>query len=726
MFTAANFPGSAAADRTRAANLYAVLTGHVTAINANARLSEDDGQYTFLGPLTQRARQREIGFFAQDSWRARQNLTVTGGVRLEVQYPFTALNDVYAQTSFAELFGVSGQGNLFKPGTLTGPPTGAQYTQYTGGTPAYGTDYNNFAPSLGIAWTPNFKGGFLGRLFGEGGQTVLRGGYSIAFNREGVNTFTSIFGANPGGTISANRNITLGNLGTLPVLLRETGRLGAPAIPSEPTYPNTGIITDSVNAFNPNLQLGYVQSWSFGLQREIDRDTVIEVRYVGTRGVKLWQQFDLNETNIIENGFLDEFRLAQGNLLANIAAGRGSNFRFFGPGTGTSALPITLRHFNPTGDPNSAGAYGSSLFANTAFVNPLAVQSPSPIGFANTLIGDATLRANALAAGQAANFFLVNPDKLGGAFTIENNGRTYYDAAVVELRRRLSKGLLVQGSYSFSRVTTNFPVSSAAVFYQPRSLRNINGDKSLSPFGITHGFKANWIYELPIGRGKALAGGVGGTLDRIIGGWEFHGTTRIQSGSPNDFGNVQLVGMTRNDLQKALKIRQGVIVDINGSPVLTTVGARQTPATYFLPHDIISNTRRAFNVDATSATGFGSLGAPTGRYIAPANSGGCIEAFTAQCGSNHLVLYGPMFTRFDMSAIKKVRITERVNFEFRAEFLNAFNNINFLIGAPAADVSAIGNFANAAFGQTINAYQDTSTTNDPGGRLIQLVARINF
>ena len=191
-----------------------------------------------------------------------------------------------------------------------------------------------------------------------------------------------------------------------------------------------------------------------------------------------------------------------------------------------------------------------------------------------------------------------------------------------------------------------------------------------------------------------------------------------------DLGNVQLVGMTRNELQKALKIRQGVVVDATGAPVLTN--GRQTPATYFLPQDIVENTIRAANVSATSATGYGSRGVPTGRYIAPANSGGCIEQFTSQCGSNHLILYGPRFTRFDLSAIKRIKITERVNFEFRAEFLNAFNNINFLVGSAANDVNGIGNFSSADFGRTLNAYQDTSTTNDPGGRLIQLVGRINF
>jgi hypothetical protein len=295
----------------------------------------------------------------------------------------------------------------------------------------------------------------------------------------------------------------------------------------------------------------------------------------------------------------------------------------------------------------------------------------------------------------------------------------------VELRRRLSKGLLVQGNYVFAKAMTNFPVSSAAVFYQPPTLREINGDKTVSPFNVVHAFKANWIYELPFGKNHWLGSNAGAVLDRIIGGWSFHGAARIQSGAPFNIGNVQLVGMTRNDLQKQVKIRQGVVVDLNNNPVLNASG-RQTPATYFLPHEIIANTIRAFNVSATTANGYSASGAPSGRYIAPASNASCIESFGGQCGSTNLILYGPRFDRYDLSIVKKTRITENTNFEFRAEFLNAFNHTNFMVGNPASDVSNISGFGAATFGQTSFAYRDLSTTNDPGGRLVQFVVRINF
>ena len=93
----------------------------------------------------------------------------------------------------------------------------------------------------------------------------------------------------------------------------------------------------------PGLQVPYSQTWTAGWQRKLTRDLAIEARYVGTRSLQSWQTYGYNdEENIIENGFLDEFKLAQQNLQANIAAGRGANFRYFGPGTGTSLTGVRL------------------------------------------------------------------------------------------------------------------------------------------------------------------------------------------------------------------------------------------------------------------------------------------------------------------------------------------------------------------------------------------------
>src|SRR6266511_981976 len=381
-----------------------------------------------------------------------------------------------------------------------------------------------------------------------------------------------------------------------------------------------------------------------------------------------------------------------------------------------------------------------SNWSSTNFTGPLAINNPNPGGgFSTTgpasssstqgLFGDPRLRSNALAAGLPPNFFVVNPEILGGVFIEGNGGFNNYNGLQLEVRRRLTKGLLVEANYTFAKSLTSQSYSFRAPRFNITTYTNGGGNTGTNTGGtLLHAFKANWLYELPIGKGKMLlgkpSGFAGGLLDKVIGGWEWNGTARIQSGSNIDMGNVRLVGMTRKDLQKALQVRQDFVVDSTGAPVLTKAGLK-TAASYFLPQDIIENTIRAFNVSATSATGYGDRGVPSGRYIAPANNSRCIQVVRGDCGFTDLFITGPKFVRFDMSAVKRFRFSERMNFEFRAEFLNAFNNINFLF--PTTFNNGTATFLGAdTFGQVTAGYRDVNNTQDPGGRLIQLVGRFNF
>ncbi|HEV2764177.1 MAG TPA: TonB-dependent receptor, partial [Pyrinomonadaceae bacterium] len=496
-FNATNFPGASGNDLTLARGLYALLTGRLTAVTANAYLNEETGKYQYLGDYVERIRQREFGLFVQDSWRARPNLTLVGGLRYEVQFPFTTLNNTYAKTTFDEVFGVSGRGNLFRPGVQTGRVT--QFTQLKPGEPAYNTDYNNFAPSVGIAYSPNWKSGILGRAFGESGRSVLRAGYSIAFVREGTNVASSIFAANPGGFVTATRSLTLGNLPVGTMLRDINAATIAPPLPEAPVYPLVGASSNSANVFDPNIKLGYVQSWTAGVQRELTRNLVVEARYVGTRGIKLWRQYDINETNTVENGLYNEFLLAQRNLAANNLAGgaRAGSFGYFGPNTGTSPLPISLAYFtglnifgsiplnaanNPANIVANYSNASNSLFRSSTFLTPLFQNNAAPITYANQLMATAGRRSAAIAAGLPSNFLVVNPDYLGGAFIVDNGGQTWYDGLTLELRRRMSRGLMVQGSYTFSKSLSNMYASSSVVASNYTTLRDPGLDKGISPF----------------------------------------------------------------------------------------------------------------------------------------------------------------------------------------------------------------------------------------------------
>ena len=443
--------------------------------------------------------------------------------------------------------------------------------------------------------------------------------------------------------------------------------------------------------FEPNLQVPYSQTWTAGWQRKLSNDFAIEARYVGTRSDQEWIEYEYNEINLVENGLLNEFRLAQANLQSHIAAGCGTTGQpacsFAYRGAGTNPLPISLAYLSGRADATNTAAYTGTNWTSTTFVNPLARFNPAPGTFADALDSTAALRQNGLTAGLPANFLVANPDYLGGAEVIGNGGGSRYHSFQFEVRKRLSHGLQFNGSYVYGRQYD----------LQSDSLRS--GWQKVLDTGtlgnVAHAIKANWTYELPFGQGRRFASSVGPWMDRLIGGWSFDGVARIQSGRDLQLQGVRLVGISEEDFRKEFKIR----FDDAGQVV------------YNLPQDIIDNTVKAFSVSATSATGYGADGAPSGRYIAPGFGPDCLSAVANinECTPDPIEVRGPRLTRFDLSAVKRTTIKGRVNAEFRAEMLNAFNTPWF---TPVLSAS--------------NNPVNHRVTAAGGNRTMQLVFRLNY
>src|SRR6185503_10717587 len=99
------------------------------------------------------------------------------------------------------------------------------FAQLTAGTRGYNIDWDNFAPNIGAAWRPNVESGFLRTLLGDPEQATIRGGFSIAYERQGIGGFTGVYGPNPGSTLSLTRDAATGLVApgeSWPVLLRDT------------------------------------------------------------------------------------------------------------------------------------------------------------------------------------------------------------------------------------------------------------------------------------------------------------------------------------------------------------------------------------------------------------------------------------------------------------------------------------------------------------------------
>ena len=651
MFNTTTMPGATSTQLAEARALYAMLTGTIIQVNFYA-YQGTDGQFHVNGTTGNKVRQDTYGLFAQDSWRIRPNLTLNYGLRWQPQTSYVALSENYGRLSDAnQIWGLSGIGNEFKPGTLTGSaPT---IVKVNAGEAASPTVWNNYAPSVGLVWSPNLGDGILAKLLGSDGKSVIRGGFSRAFVREGTLLLLNLLGSNPGAaTIDLRRHTALSNGIVGGTLLRDPNNpnLIPLSYPSSPAFPYAVKQNEGINAFDPDLKTGKVDSWSVGYQRELDKNTVFEVRYVGNRGRDLWVQHNLNELNVIENGFANEFKIAQANLYANIAAGLSSQgFRYTGA-AGTNPLPLMLAWTNSaaTYDPNDTAAYTNGFFTNTTYMAYLSKNNPNVLSLAAGLENAVTnSRANAVANGLPINFFYVNPTSgSGGAYLLRNAEKSWYDSMVIEVRRRMSAGLRLEASYTFSKAMTNAYATSSGndqVNYAGITLRNPDLQKTLAQHNIPWAFKFNATYDMPFGTGRQFFSNSNKVVNGIIGGWSIAPVFRWQSGSPIVFQNVQLVGMTAAELQKEIKVRK-----------LDNIVT-------FLPEDIILNTQRAFDININNANGYGTTygGAPEGRFIAPAGYGNCQATFSGDCGYANLALRGPVFARLDVAIMKKISFGEK-------------------------------------------------------------------
>jgi hypothetical protein len=684
IFTTQNFPGASQTDLTNAGGLYAILTGRVSSIGRAVSLNGSTHQYA-TGPQIDLNRQREYGIYVQDTWRISSSLTLTLGARYEKQGTFNNLDSTYSAVSLASIYGISGVGNLFQPGNLSGVhPT---FTPYN-------NDYASpgfWSPSLGAAWQLPGAGGPLGWLIGRSkGKSVLRAGYSIATLREGTYTFWNVYGSNVG--LRADTSITpgtfpqyFGNPGS--VLFRD-GTLPARPTPGAPQYPIAPASTDALNAFDPNLKVGYVQSWNIGFQRELARDTVMEVRYTGNHGLKEWRQVNLNEVNTFENGFQKEFYNALNNLqIARKTSPASTNFGNQGL-AGQVNVPILQTALGTTNDTTTA----TNLVRNQVGT------------LANSISNNATRMGNLTKAGYAANFFVVNPDVVnGGAFLMTNMGSSLYDAFQVEVRRRMAKGLLFQGSYVWSHSIINGASSDLADNSQPSTFRNPRLDRISSPFDIRHAYKLNWIYELPFGPGRSYLSSGNPLVKKLVEGWQIAGVSRVQSGAPFNLGgsatlttadtsSAVLYNMTASQLQDMMSIRK-------------TTGSDGKGLVYYLPQDFIDNTNAAFEVNGKTLANLDPTKPYIGRQLTPGQFG------------YRVYLRNPWQYHLDMSVVKHTRIKERGDVEFRVQLLDALNLTNFFLA---------NNATNASFGQTRTAFRDFAGSADPGSRMIEFVLRVNF
>ena len=669
LFTTTTLPGIVNTELTNVAALYNLLTGRVAASNFTRVVNPDTFRYDGIQEQNYTWTNSTMGgVYAQDRWRMRPSLTLNYGLRWEAQGPMKDGRGLTASPDLASIFGPSTR--LFAPGQLSG---NNNPTLEAGRVP-FKADLLNFAPNFGFAWNPTFNDGLLSKVFG-GSKTVVRGSYSMIVYDEGTQFFAANLGPNAGKTIAATPLIP-GQPGAtnLPAFYTLSDVVANPLTVNNFAFTNTEYrktinMSDQtfarlVNGFDPNLRAPYTVNWNFGIQREIAKGQVLEVRYVGNQSKLAWRTSNLNEVNIFENGFLTEFKNAQTNLQLNQAAGVTSFQNRNLPGQ--VALPIFDAAFGARG--GLAAIASGSGYTNAAFITNL--QNGEAGALANTLATNQNYvcrmfgnsfspctrvlpAANAPGA-YPINFFLLNPFVAGRLNFIDNGGWHGYNGLQIQLRQRLGQSLNWTTNYTFSKSLTNLAVDNQNQALDYLTRRDPGLNRRVSQFDLRHVIQSFGAWELPIGRGKLLSFN-NRLLDNLIGGWTLGNVFVFNTGAPIQLtGGFATVSNTNNPTQNGVRLAPGVTLE----QIQKLFNAERTRLT-----------GRAGITDLQRLAVDPSLIGPDGR----ANPQFLIPNRTPGEFGQLLFLRDRNTFQWDASMTKAFTITEKTRFELFAGFNNLLN-----------------------------------------------------
>jgi hypothetical protein len=663
--TASQLHGISQTQLTTANNMLALLGGIIGSGNLTFNAtSQTSGYVAGAQPNHNLSWEVYSGYFT-DQWRVTPRLTLNLGLRYDFYTPVREPNGLALEpvvpigsTAAAALLNPGGSYNFV--GTSSG------------GHNFFKPDRGDFGPILSFAYSPQFGSKWLSKLFPGDGKSVIRGGFRIDYvNDEYVRSADNALGNDAG----LAQTLTLS---TLNARFNSQPSFPAPAFVVPRSYAQNNAIAGNFGAvfgIDPNIKVPKAYEYNFGIERQIGWQTALEVRYVGGFSHNLLRAIDLNQVNIISNGFLDDFNRALANL-------------------------------NLTGNPGCTTAGCQTL---TVF----------PKLQAGGLLSNGTIRsliasgqAGQLAAtyitsgfGGASQLFLANPNT--GVVDLLNNSASYtYNSFQTELRHRFSNGLVLQANYTFQKTLTD-----AGGVSQTRTDVLLDNNQpgleySRALFDQTHVFNVNLLYDLPFGSGKRFLS-QSGLLDRLVGGFTVTSIMRVSSGAPLEISDPS---GTLN--RTARSTEQTALTSLSTSQIKNLIGIFNTPCgIYYINPAVIDINMQTCQGSGRASKGFGTTPFPGQVFF---NNG---PGQTSPL--DRFFINGPRYFDWDASIIKNIRIKENKQLQLRIEAFNLLNHTNFCVNCQTGATTQTGifNINSATFGKIAETFQP---------RIIQLVGRFNF
>jgi hypothetical protein len=631
-------PGAQLADPTSVTNGMGVILGlvnddfHTDQFNKQgAALPQGAGQVrSFI--------EHDYALYAGDTFRVNRELTLSFGLRWENYRPpyeasglqvapTVSLDQYFAERNSLQASGVpqNAMPNATLSWALNGPANGKPTW--------WQPDNRAFAPRIGLAYAPSDRSGLLGRIFGKTG--AFRAGAGITYDRFGSDLITQY---DQFGSIGLATAANFEDSYSFSTSGRYTGAAPAlPAPPQEPfpyTPPNIAAIAGEFMGISPNLKPPYSYVLNASFAREIPGKMTLEVGYVGRLSQRLLMEGDVYTPLEYFKDPKSGITWEQNNAVVRKLFDSGVTAAAVQANPGlVPSLPFVENLWPGLKNADFPGSASANYF-NCVYGD----YNSSYLDCLHALDRNTTssyVDGKCLSIYGCYTFFPLQGSSMP---TWMNAGRAQFHGMTLSLRRAYKNGVSFDFNYTWSHSIDYGSAAESGAGQQGAAIQNIFNVKEFrgsSDFDIRHNITANFLVELPFGKGKAILRNAPGWLNQMVGGWKFSSVMRYRTGLPTAVAGD--LAYNANYWLSSLAIatapvKSGVGFDQNGTP------------------SIFGNT--------SAANSF-------------------VDELPGHTGTRAAVRLAPMFNT-DLTLAKSFKLPwEATRMQFRAEAFNAFNNVNF-------------------------------------------------
>ena len=607
--------------------------------------------------------------FFNDSWKIKPNLTISYGLNYMIQMPPYELNG--AQDMLTDAAGNIVTADAYLNNTKVAAANGQVYNPVLGFTPVraqspgnkyvYRPFYGALSPRVAVAWNPEVKGGWMGKLLGDK-STVIRAGYGRFFSRNlGIDLVsTPVLGdgfLQPVGCKNPNRAGACTGPGQVdPSSAFRIGvdGLNPPVGTISPTLPTP--VTPGYNAPYATFVESLDNLWKpartdqvdFSIQRQLKGNMILEVGYVGTWAANLYQGLDLGSVPYMFKQGGQTFAQGYQGLYYALAAGK-----------------------TPAAQPFFETALKGSSYCK-GYSNCTAAVAANESS--NVLTQSVTNLWSDLDTSWNFGPALASTNQCFYCYAESSDGYSNYQALVVTLQKRYSQGLTMNFNFTYSHALGVISTGQAYTLDNAGNPFNLYSDYGPQFFDRKFTFNLLASYQLPFGKGKRWAS-TNPILSRIIGGWTVSPILQFGTGLPVNYatGSYQ---------------EQGQAFDGDLSASAIPIGANKGSSLSNTPHfGITSNGTIGVNGDSSNGgSGVNMFANPAQVYNSyrPFILG--VDGRTGGVGT----IRGQTRYNLDLGITKDTRFTERIGAQL---FVQAFNILNHMQwGDPGVNLLDQANF----------------------------------